>query len=271
MATAPQSQSAFRLLIDQRQPGARNMAVDETLLRCMAPSGAPVLRLYGFAPACVSVGRFQRLADLGDDGARQRDGVGVVRRPTGGRAVLHDDEVTYAVIIGRDHLHPFTKRSAYRVSAELLLRLLNALGVRGAVQEGDGAASAANAAPDCYRATGEYEITVGDRKLVGSAQITTRDAALQHGSIPLSASYARIGRYLRGHAFAGGGETNPEATSVAAASGRRWSYDEALQRLAAAARTHLGAQPSELSRAETRLARELEETRYACSKWTCAR
>ena len=275
MTAALPSLPAFRLLrllIDPRLPGARNMAVDEALLRCMAPDGAPVLRLYGFAPPCVSLGRFQPAGDLGDDGLLRRDGVAVVRRPTGGRAVLHDDEVTYAVVLGRCHLEPFTKRAAYRASAALLLRLLTALGVRGAVQPGATAAPPAEADPDCYRAAGEYEITAGAKKLVGSAQITTRDAALQHGSIPLSTSYARIGRYLNG----GGGAAGragpiPGATSVAAESGRQWTFDEAVQRLAAAACTDLGAGPSVLSEAEVRLARELEESRYARRQWTCAR
>ena len=249
------------------------MAVDEALLRCMSPGGAPVLRLYGFAPACVSLGRFQESGDLGDDAARVHDGVDVVRRPTGGRAVLHDDEVTYAVVLGRHHLEPFTKRAAYRASAALLLRLLSAIGVRGAVQPGAAAAAAADADvdPDCYRATGEYEITVGAKKLVGSAQITTRVAALQHGSIPLSNSYARIGRYLRGREYGGAGRTIPRATSVAAASGRHWSYDEALRELGEAARTGLGSEPAALSEAEASMARELEQTRYACPYWTRAR
>ena len=262
---------AFRLLIDPRLPGARNMAVDEALLRCMAPDGAPVLRLYGFAPPCISLGRFQPAGDLADDAPRDRDSVDVVRRPTGGRAVLHDDEVTYAVVLGRHHLQPFTKRAAYRASAALLLRLLTALGVRGAVQPGATAASAEEADPDCYRATGEYEITAGAKKLVGSAQITTRDAALQHGSIPLSASYTRIARYLRGRASTSIEGARSDAASVAAASGRPWCYDEAVQVLAAAARTNLGAEPSTLSAAESRLAAELEETRYARRHWTCAR
>ena len=270
-ATLP-SLPAFRLLIDPRLPGARNMAVDEALLRCMAPAGAPVLRLYGFAPPCVSLGRFQPASDLGDDGLRRREGVGVVRRPTGGRAVLHHDEVTYAVVLGRGHLEPFTKRAAYRASAALLLRLLTALGVRGAVQPGSAAGSAADADPDCYRATGEYEITASAKKLVGSAQITTRDAALQHGSIPLSTSYARIGRYLNGGGSAAGrAGPSPGATSVATECGRHWSFDEAVQRLAAAARRDLGAGPSVLSEAEVRLALELEESRYARQQWTCAR
>ena len=277
MNTAPASLPAFRLLIDPRLPGARNMAVDEALLRCMAPGGAPVLRLYGFAPPCVSLGRFQAADDLGEYALRVHDGVDVVRRPTGGRAVLHDDEVTYAVVLGRHHLQPFTKRAAYRTSAALLLRLLNALGVRGAVQSSDAAVSAASAAaatdadPDCYRATGEYEITAGAKKLVGSAQITTRDAALQHGSIPLSSSYARIARYLRNRRSARTEHAIPGATSVGAESGRSWCFDEAVQELAAAARASLGAKPSVLSEAEVRFATELEETRYSRRHWTCAR
>ncbi len=247
------------------------MAVDEALLRCMTPDGAPVLRLYGFAPACVSLGRFQAAGDLAGDAMRIRDGVDMVRRPTGGRAVLHDDEVTYAVVLGRRHLQPFTKRAAYRASAALLLRLLSALGVRGSVHPGDTAAPAADADPDCYRATGEYEITADAKKLVGSAQITTRDAALQHGSIPLSTSYARIARYLRGRGSARDERTVPRATSVAAESGRRWCYDDALHELAAAARGDLDAEISALSEAEVRLAGELEENRYARRHWTYAR
>ena len=271
MTAALASLPAFRLLLDPKLPGARNMAVDEALLQCMAPDGAPVLRLYGFAPACVSLGRFQSISDLEHDGVRKRDGVHLVRRATGGRAVLHDDEVTYAVVLGRHHLQPFTKRAAYRASAALLLRLLSALGVRGSVQSGDAAASAADADPDCYRATGEYEITAGARKLIGSAQITSRDAALQHGSIPLSSSYARISRFLRVRGGAGGEVALPGPTSVSAESGRAWSYELALQALAAAARADLGAVPSALSAGEARLARELQDSRYDCSRWTCSR
>lgn len=247
------------------------MAVDEALLQCMAPGAAPVLRLYGFAPPCVSLGRFQAAGDVGDHAPRKSDGVDVVRRPTGGRAVLHDDEVTYAVVLGRHHLQPFTKRAAYRASAALVLRLLGALGVRGAVHPGDSAAPAADADPDCYRTTGEYEITAGAKKLVGSAQITTRHAALQHGSIPLSTSYARITRYLRRPGSERDEAAVPGATSVAAESGRRWCYEDALHELVAAARGGLDAEPSTLSEAEGRLARELEENRYTRRQWTWAR
>ena len=245
------------------------MAVDEALLQCMADGDDPVLRLYGFAPPCVSLGRFQSADDLGDAGLRRRDGVGLVRRPTGGRAVLHDDEVTYAVVLGRHHLQPFGKRAAYRTSAGILLRLLPALGIQGAVQPGAAGAAPRAPDPDCFRSTAEYEITAGRKKLVGSAQTTTRDAALQHGTIPLSAAYTRIARYLRPRPAATPGQL--AATSVAQETASRRSYEEALLLLANAAADRLRARRTELSAAETRLAQELEETRYACPRWTWSR
>ena len=276
MATSRNEQSAelfgllgvasFRLLVDPQQPGARNMAVDDALLRSMAAGGDPVLRLYGFSPPCLSLGRFQSAADLGDAELRRRDRIALVRRPTGGRAVLHDAEVTYAVILGRAHLKPFTKRAAYRASAALLRHLLAALGVRAAVQTARSAPSP-TVDPDCYRTTGEYEITAtGGRKLVGSAQTTSREAALQHGTIPLSASYAHLGTYLRNPS-----STELAATSIAQETGRRWTYEEAVRVLATAATTRLNARSSVLSTAESGLARELEQTRYACPEWTYAR
>ena len=246
------------------------MAVDEALLQCMADGDDPVLRLYGFSPPCVSLGRFQAAADLGDDGLRRQDGVGLVRRPTGGRAVLHDDEVTYAVVLGHHHLQPFGKRAAYRASAGILLRLLPALGVQGAVQPGAAGTAPRAPDPDCFRSTAEYEITAGRKKLVGSAQITTRDAALQHGTIPLSAAYTRIARYLRPRPVAAPEQTGA-ATSVAQETAARHSYEEALQLLAGAAAARMQVRRSELSAAEARLARELEESRYACPRWTWSR
>lgn len=254
------------------------MAVDEALLRCMEEGGGdPVLRLYGFAPPCLSLGRFQPAADLAAEERRRRDGVDVVRRPTGGRAVLHDDEVTYAVVLGRRHLQPFTKRAAYRASAAILLRLLPALGVRAAVRPGaagapvPASAAAVVADPDCYRTTAEYEVTAGGRKLIGSAQTTTRGAALQHGAIPLSGAYRRIGRYLRPHPPAAPGRAGPAGTSVADEIARRYDYRDALQLLAEAAAGGLQVRRSELSAAEARLARELERSRYAAPRWTRAR
>ena len=247
------------------------MAVDEALLQGMADGGDPVLRLYGFSPPCVSLGRFQPADDLAAEWLRRQDGVGLVRRPTGGRAVLHDDEVTYAVVIGRHHLQPFSKRAAYRASAAILLCLLPALGVRGAVQPVPAPTSPHAPDPDCYRSTAEYEITAGQRKLVGSAQTTTRNAALQHGTIPLSAAYTRIARYLHPRPTVASARPAGATTSVAQETSARPTYDDALQLLVTAAATRLQVRRSVLSAREARLARELERDRYTCSEWTYSR
>ena len=183
--------------------------------------------------------------------------------------MLHDDEVTYAVVLGHHHLQPFGKRAAYRASAGILLRLLPALGVQGAVQPGAAGTAPRAPDPDCFRSTAEYEITAGRKKLVGSAQTTTRDAALQHGTIPLSGAYTRIARYLRPRPTPG--QLASGATSVAQETASQRSYEEALLLLAGAAAAQLQVRRSELSAAEARLARELEETRYACQRWTWSR
>ena len=185
----------FRLLLDPPGEGQRNMAVDETLLEFVGGGGSPpTLRLYGFQPPTLSLGRFQKARELLDLPLLERDRISLVRRPTGGQAVLHDRELTYAVVLAREHLEPFGKREVYRFIAGLLLAGLQAIGIRGlALDARQG--SARN--PDCFRSTGQYEIAdERRRKLIGSAQMLSRRAALQHGAIPLDGSYRRISRYL---------------------------------------------------------------------------
>ena len=93
----------WRLLIDQPADGATNMARDQALLSsCVDGAARPTLRLYRWHPACLSLGRFQR-ADVIDRAACARAGVAIVRRPSGGRALLHDAELTYAIIARADH------------------------------------------------------------------------------------------------------------------------------------------------------------------------
>jgi len=88
---------AFRLILQPPMEGRRNMAIDEALL-LKASQGdiAPVLRLYGFSPPTLSLGRFQRLEGMIDREKIKMNGITLVRRPTGGQAVLHDQELTYA-------------------------------------------------------------------------------------------------------------------------------------------------------------------------------
>jgi lipoate-protein ligase A len=243
------------------------MAVDEALLSAVGAGRSPAtVRLYGFSPATLSLGRFQRLKDRIDTQALREAGITLVRRPTGGQAVLHDRELTYAVVLGRDHLDPFGKREIYRFIAGLLLKGLQRLGIQGRSSHqrlGD------PHNPDCFRSTGEYEIaTSSERKLVGSAQVLNRNASLQHGAIPLDDSYRRISRYLQ----AGSSEDQEQPGCLCEELGRGVSFEEALdafaQGFAAGLQEHgIRLEAGDLSGEERRLAAELLRTKYSRDEW----
>jgi len=251
-----------RLIAEGPADGRWNMAVDEALLDAVS-SGAsgPIVRLYGFEPATLSVGRFQRTAGTIDFERLAADGLLFVRRPSGGQAVLHAEELTYAVILGKDHLAPFGKRQVYRFAAPLLLAGLAALGLTEAVSSPAQRGNPMN--PDCFGSTGEYEIdTAGGRKLVGSAQMITRTAVLQHGSIPLSRTSRLIKRYL----LAETGDPD-HASSVSEAMGSPVDFPAAQVAFAAAVGAALHAAPGALSDEELAQADRLYREKYTRDEW----
>jgi lipoate-protein ligase A len=189
------SPARWRLLRDAPDDGAWNMAVDEALLDSHL-EGRPVwpvtLRLYGWTPATLSLGKGQaadRVCDLSWLRAR---GIDLVRRPTGGQAVLHDDERTYAVA-GRVRRAPFAGGvlETYRSISRALVDGLASLGVPAKASAGPAPRPAGAA---CFALTSAHEIEAGGRKLVGSAQLRRRDAFLQHGSILLHADARLLAR-----------------------------------------------------------------------------
>ena len=257
---------SFRLVVHPRMDGRLDMAVDEALAEaCGRGDSPPVVRLYGFQPATLSLGRFQRAAGLLDAAALAADGVALVRRPTGGHAVLHDDELTYAVAFSREDAEELAgssrKRAVYEFIAGFLLDGLARLGIRGSVcaaQTGD------PRNPDCFGAAGEYEIAgVSGRKLIGSAQMTTRSAVLQHGSIPLENPGRRVFRYLRV-------EPPPTSASPRASARKRAGRSPSRRsgrRSPQAARARFGAADDGLTEAETARADALVAERYATDAW----
>jgi lipoyl(octanoyl) transferase len=162
------------LLEPTGRPGAENMAVDWSLLIEAARSGRAFLRLYRWDPPCLSLGRNQPAID-----AR---GLAVVRRPTGGRAVWHEHEVTYAVAAP---LHVFgSLRESYLGIHERLATALRSMGADVQLA-GRPAARPSGRQGSCFASAAGGEIVVGKRKVVGSAQVRHGDALLQHGSILL--------------------------------------------------------------------------------------
>jgi lipoate-protein ligase A len=196
---SPTSSSPWRLLFDGPQTGARNMAVDAAILRAVeAGESPPTLRLYAWKPWCVSLGHFQRPERELDAAALRARGWDFVIRPTGGRAVLHADELTYSILARRDAA-PWcaTLAESYARIGEAWGEALRAYDldmVRGNPVRQDQGADAP--APPCFASSAKSELAHGTRKVVGSAQRRTRGAFVQHGSIPLTPDHERLSEVL---------------------------------------------------------------------------
>jgi lipoate-protein ligase A len=187
----------WRLIVDTDiRAGAENMALDEAIMEAVAAEDSPpTLRFYQWAPPCLSLGKRQPLDGV-DLAACRADGVDVVRRATGGWAILHTDELTYSVALRPDD--PRVSGAildTYRTLSQGLiagLRLLGADAEMNPVIPG----GAQNTSAACFEVPSAYEITIGRRKLIGSAQTRPAGKALQHGSLPLSGDIGRVARYL---------------------------------------------------------------------------
>lgn len=175
---------------------AHNMALDEALMRRAARTGDAVFRVYGWSAATLSLGRNQRARGCYDEAAARRMGVGFVRRPTGGRALLHDHEITYSATIPvADARAAKAAREAYDFINEVLLRGLARLGL--AASRATATTSLFPGLRPCFDVPAEHEIVVGERKLVGSAQWRHDGALLQHGSILVRDDQPLITRLLK--------------------------------------------------------------------------
>lgn len=194
----PEARESWRLLLSGAADGATNMAVDEAILEAVSAGEVPpTLRFYTWNPPCLSLGYAQspeREVDL--DRCRE-DGVHWVRRPTGGRAILHVDEVTYSIALPRgDPRVQGDVVESYRRLSEGLLAGFRLLGL-AVVQASPQTPLGREGSPACFDRPSHYEITYRGRKLVGSAQVRRQGGVLQHGAIPLRGDVARIVRYLR--------------------------------------------------------------------------
>jgi lipoate-protein ligase A len=188
--------ATWRLIVHGEAPGALNMAIDEAMLIALVDGASPpTLRFYGWAPPCLSLGRSQPAADA-DLPACRAAGVDLVRRPTGGRAILHTDELTYSItLLSSDPRAAGGVVESYRRLSEGLLAGLRRLGIE-AVQARGQRKPASDLTAICFDTPSDYEITAGGRKLIGSAQWRSRGRVLQHGALPLNGDLSRIVSYL---------------------------------------------------------------------------
>ncbi len=180
--------------------GATNMAIDLALARCMlSNSHYPILRIYGWNPPAISLGYHQKMHDI-DVPKCQRDGIDVVYRPTGGRAILHADELTYAVILPKSSRYYFKEISkVYEIISLCLTSALHQLNLNVRFERArftPGNFSRDELSTMCYASTIQHEISYEGKKLVGSAQRRFDNVVLQHGSILIGHKHLDLVKYL---------------------------------------------------------------------------
>ncbi len=277
---------AWRLLVDpEPADGPTNMAVDQALLKAAARGGPPSVRLYRWSSPTLSFGRNQPARGLYDTDDAARRGIGLVRRPTGGQAVLHDDELTYAVVapipvVGKP-------RTAYASINGALVEGLRRLGVNADLAGGgagaeEAAGPRAGAGPQsrdwmsaCFRRPERGEVVVRGRKLVGSAQRMESRTILQHGSILLGGTQTAAEELLIGS----GAEPKPGGrldagepagwTTVERELGVRPGLGDVVAAITAGfeAVLDIAQAPSGLTPHEAAAARALRQ-RFASDSWT---
>jgi len=244
------------------------MGLDEALaLSCARGEGAPILRLYTWDPPTVSVGYAQSLVGEVDLEACRRLGFGVVRRPTGGRAVLHQHEVTYAVAFPEGLLGPGGIQQDYRRISEGLIRGLRRLGVAADLSRGTPGRRPVGGV--CFLATSRFELAVAGRKLVGSAQRRLRGAVLQHGSLLLDLDRAAWEAALPALRKSASGDWANRVTTLAALLGERPPLSGVEEALREGFEEALGYPLAEAhpSRGEAEAAAALARSRYARPEW----
>jgi lipoate-protein ligase A len=266
--------NGWRLLLTPAASGAWNMAVDEAILEAATRADVPpTLRLYAWQPACLSLGYAQPASDVDNDRLKDR-GWDLVRRPTGGLAILHTDELTYSVCGPEDNpvLSGDILSSYKRLSSAILSALeLIGVGVQALPQEKN--PDLRNPEPVCFEVPSNYEITADGKKLVGSAQARRQGGVLQHGTLPLYGDLSRITQVL---AFPD--QTNriqaaerllARATTVQSAMGRLVTWEQAAEAFTKGFMQTLGLNliAGELSDKELARTEQLVEEKYGNPVW----
>jgi lipoate-protein ligase A len=267
--------STWRLIEHPPAQGSWNMAVDEAILESVySGESPPTLRLYAWQPACLSLGHAQPYAEV-DLKALTAYGWDIVRRPTGGRAILHVDELTYAVIA--PETEPRVKggvlESYLRLSQALLVSL-QLMGLRPQAEEKESNGNKSKPNPVCFEVPSNYEITVNGKKLIGSAQARRKEGILQHGALPLYGDLSRIISTLKfpdetakarakdrllAHATTVENELGQLITWQQASHAFQQAFSEIL---------NLNLEPGNLSDNEIQRAQDLQSSKYGHPSWT---
>lgn len=241
-----------RLIVDAPAAGDWNMAVDEALLAAVEAEAEPCLRFYQWAEPTLSLGYFQRLKEREQHAASRQSPV--VRRPSGGGAILHDQELTYSFLAPRNSPWAKDALNLYRTIHQSLIEVLGEAGIAAELCQ---AVDRADEEPFlCFGRRAEGDVLLGVHKIAGSAQRRPQGAILQHGSILLARSPAA-----------------PELPGLAELAGRSWTAAELIEAWQPPLQRHLGLTfaPWELPPRQVDLARKLVRSKYGSDDWTARR
>ena len=265
----------WRLLYTPPSNGAWNMAVDESILEhIQRGESQPTLRLYSWEPACLSLGHAQSFADV-DMERVKANGWEVVRRLTGGRAILHTDELTYSVTGSTEE--PVLAGGileSYNRLAQALMYAVRELGLPVEMKEHANQPATKNLNPVCFEVPSTYEITVNGKKLIGSAQARKKEGVLQHGSLPLTGDLTRICQALvfkdEAAREVASQRLLDRATTVESVIGVEKDWETAAQAFVRGFESQLGIkfESGVLSPSEEKRAAELVNEKYANAVWT---
>lgn len=277
----------WRLLRTGRNAGAWNMAVDEAVMVHVARGlSPPTFRLFEWDPPALSLGRVQSFDRDVDAEACARLGVDVVRRPTGGRAVLHDVEVTYSLIMSeKDPVLPEGLGESFSLATQGIIKGLRLLGVEAEIRGRDEAEKTGRATASesmrtgaCFDSPSWYEVVSRGRKLVGSAQARLMGVFLQHGSILIDLDADRLCSLLRfgsdEERVAAVHHLRSHATSISESLGREVGFEEVEGAVVAGMRSHIAPidlVEGDLTEDEIALATALISRKYGSASWTVHR
>ena len=250
--------------------GPTNMGVDEALATLCRDQA--VLRFYGWEAPTLSIGYFQRTDEI-DLAACRTSAVSLVRRPTGGRAVLHRQDLTYSLVLPlRPVWTGLSIAESYRRISSCLRRGLEILGVEASIEDTSGHAGNASS-PLCFSAVGRYDVLVGRKKVIGSAQRRFAAAILQQGSILLDFDPTGVAFLLRPGKRAGTADSLGTIGSLREALG--WLPDRLVVEAAISEgiSREMGIEFAEgtLEPGELTLSDQLAIDRYASEDWTFRR
>lgn len=251
------------------------MAADEAILEHIHRGEAPAtLRLYSWNPPCLSLGYAQSFKDV-DVERLHAHGWEVVRRVTGGRAILHTDELTYSVTGSADEpVLAGGVLESYNRLAQALLFAVRELSVPVEMKEYEDGHTQQNLNPVCFEVPSTYEITVDGKKLIGSAQARKKEGVLQHGSLPLTGDLSRICDVL---IFENEAERQnakqrllARATTIQSVLGVDVAWERAAQSLVRGFEAQLGIrfERGGMSASEIQRTEELVKEKYAHPSWT---